>query len=129
MAKLYVAMYRPTEGNYEHWALYLENKSEHKIYEVTGKYPHFKRNVVSGKPTSTSRHKRSILVSEINANEAPEVGKAASEVKVDNSAVHWTCQDFVIEILDKLVEECVIDGDEKSYKKAIKEVKEHYGPL
>ena len=49
--------------------------------------------------------------------------------RLDNSAVHWTCQDFVIEILDKLVEECVIDGDEKSYKKAMKEVKEHYGPL
>jgi hypothetical protein len=39
MAKLYVAMYKPVEGNYEHWALYLENDPEHTIYEVSGESP------------------------------------------------------------------------------------------
>lgn len=35
-------MYRPVASNYEYWALYLENQSGHKIYEVTGESPHFK---------------------------------------------------------------------------------------
>ena len=45
--------------------LYFEN-----IYEVTGEHPHFKPNVISGKPTSTSRHERTIFVYEINDTEA-----------------------------------------------------------
>ena len=129
MPKLYVAMYRPVVGNYEHWALYLESQSEHKIYEVTGESPHFKTNVVSGKPTATNRHRRSIFVYDVNATDVPDFRKAVSAVKPDNSVTHWNCQDYVMEILDKLEEECVIDGDEKAYISAKKQVKKHFGPL
>lgn len=127
MPKLYVAMYRPVTGNYEYWALYLDGV--HKIYEVTGQSPHFKRNIVSGKPTSSSRHKRSILVANINASDIAEFQSAVSAIKPDNSVTHWNCQDYVIEILEKLEEECVIDGDTKAYKTAKSRVKTYYGPL
>jgi len=129
MPKLYVAMYRPVAGNYEHWALYLENNSEHTIYEVTGEYPHFKLNVVPGKPTSTNRHRTSIFVYDVNATDIPDFKNAISSMKPNNSISHWNCQDYVIESLDKLEEECVIDGDEKAYISAKKQVKTHFGPL
>lgn len=50
MPELYIAIYQPKEGNYKHWALYLENGSEHTIFEVIELYPNFERNVMSGKP-------------------------------------------------------------------------------
>ncbi|MCJ1230280.1 hypothetical protein MMC12_006952 [Toensbergia leucococca] len=129
MPKLHVAMYRPAVGNYEHWALYFENRSEHKIYEVTGEHPHFKPNVIPGKPTSTNRHRRTIFVSDINETDIPEFEKAISAVKPQNSISHWNCQDYVIEVLEKLEEECVVDEDNKAYISAKKQVKKHYGPL
>jgi hypothetical protein len=35
-------------------------------------------------------------------------------VKVDNDTLHWNCQDYVMEILERLEEECVIDLDSDS---------------
>lgn len=119
----------PLAGNYEHWALYLENQSEHTIYEVTGESPRFKPNVISGKPTSTNRHRRTIFVYDINENDIPAFKKAISAVKPQNSISHWNCQDYVIEALEKLEEECVVDEDEKAYISAKKQVKKHFGPL
>ncbi len=52
-----------------------------------------------------------------------------SAVKPQNSVSHWNCQDYVIEALEKLEEECVIDDDEKAYISAKKQVKKHFGPL
>lgn len=40
-ARLFVAIYRPDEGNYDHWALYLKNGAEEKVHEVTGEHPYF----------------------------------------------------------------------------------------
>ena len=113
MPKLFVAMYRPVTGNYEHWALYLDTKD--KIYEVTGTSPHFRRNVIPGKPTSTNRHKRSIFVHPIKLFDSTAFEKAVAAVRLENSISHWNCQDYVIEVLDKLEDECMIDGDDKAY--------------
>ena len=127
MPKLYVAMYRPLTGNYEHWALYVD--VVHEIYEVTGESPHFKRNVVSGNPTSSGRHKRSILIADINTDDMADFQKAVDAIKPDNSTIHWNCQDYVIEVLEKLEEEFIVDGDERAYKRAKNQVKSHHGPL
>ena len=128
-ARLYVAIYRAVHGNYEHWALYLENGTEHKVYEVVGEHPQFQPNVVSGKPTSTSRHKKNIVVDDISANDVKELEKVISLTEVKNSVVHWNCQDYVLEILDKLAEECIVDEDEDEYKNARKELKNIYGAM
>ncbi|KAL8838834.1 MAG: hypothetical protein Q9170_001989 [Blastenia crenularia] len=129
MPNLYVAMYRPVTGNYEHWALYLENESQHTIYEVAGEYPNFKPNVISAKPTSTSRHKRSILVYDISAVDISTFEEVVAAMVPQNDIVEWNCQDYVIEVLEKLEEECVVDLDDKAYSSAKKQVKKHFGPL
>ena len=128
-ARLYVAIYRAVHGNYEHCALYLENGTEHKIYEVVGEHLQFQPNVVSGKPTSTSRHKKNIGVDDISANDVKELEKVISLAAVKNSVVHWNCQDYVLEILDKLAEECIVDEDEEEYKNARKYLKNIYGAM
>lgn len=130
MPKLSVAMYKPAEGNHLHWALHLEDGPEHSIYEVVGEHPHFKTNVITDKrPEHTIRHQRSIFVYEINSADLPGFRAAISSVEPDNGVSHWNCQDYVIEALDHLEEECIIDGDDEAYIKAKTEVKRYFGPL
>ena len=86
-------------------------------------------NVVSEKSTSTNRHKKSILVNDINANDVKKLKKMISSAEFKNSIVHWNCQDYVLEILNKLAEKCIVDEDEKEYKNARNELKNNYGAM
>src|SRR5438876_9890747 len=128
MPKLHVAMYRPVEGNYEHWALHLENGSENTIYEVTGESPSFVTSVIQSKPSATNRHKRSIFLSNINATDMPTFKDAISTIQPNNGVSLWNCQDYVLELLEKLEEECIIDGDDDQYVENKKKVKSYFGP-
>ena len=129
MPKLHVSMYRPVTGNYEHWALYLENGTTHTIYEVVGESPHFRTSVISGKPTSTARHTRTIFVYDVNSVDLEELKNVIASVSPDNSVSHWNCQDYVMEVLEKLEEECIVDGEDKAYIAARNQVKKHFGPV
>ena len=80
-------------------------------------------------PDHTIRHQRSIFVYEFNSADLPEFRTAISSVKPQNDVSHWNCQDYVIEALEHLEEECIIDGDDEAYIKAKKEVKRYFGPL
>ena len=123
-------MYKPIEGNHLHWALYLEDGSRRSIYEVLGEHPHFKANIITGKtPEHSVRHQRSIFVYEINSPDLPAFEESVSSVKQQNDVVHWNCQDYVMEVLEHLEEECIIDGEDKVYIKAKEEVKRYFGPL
>lgn len=123
-------MYKPVEVNHLHWALYLDNGWEHSIYEVIGIHPHFKANLIAGKkPDHSIRHQKSVFVYEINEPDLPEFEKAIILVQPQNDVVHWNCQDYVMDVLNYLEEECVIDGEDQSYIEAKEEVKEHFGPL
>ena len=102
-----------------------ENGTDHKIYEVVEKHSQFQLNVVSGKPTSTNRHKKSILVDDISANDVKELEKVIYSADVKKSVVHWKCQDYVLGILDKLAEECIVNEDEEEYKNIRKKLKKH----
>ena len=60
---------------------------------------------------------------------ALELRKKMDEVEVDNETVHWNCQDYVIEAIDHLREECIIDEDDEDYERGRKDaVENHYGP-
>lgn len=119
----------PCTVDYDHWALYLENGAEDKICKVIGEHPGFQPNVVIAKPASTTRHKKSILVDELSANNVEELKKVISSKKVKNSVVHWNCQNYVLEIIDKLAEDCIVDEDEEQYKKARRDLKKIYGAM
>jgi len=130
MAELYIAMYKPRYGNYEHWALFLDDDGHSTIFEVIGEHRTFQRNSLSVNPENSRRHKRNILVGTINKQDIPELVKIMENVEIDNETSEWNCQDYVLESLEKLVEECVIDDDDKDYKKGTKKAKEKYfGPL
>lgn len=130
MAQLYIAMYKPRYGNYEHWALYLDDDGESTIFEVIGDHGTFTRNHLSVNPESSRRHKRNIMVGVINKQDIPQLFQIMESVEIDNETTEWNCQDYVLEALDVLCDECVVDEDDKTYKKGIKKAKEkYYGPL
>lgn len=60
-------MYKPDMANYEHWALYLEDKDINKVFHVVGAHLTFTADVTKAKPTSTSRFKQCVFVSDINS--------------------------------------------------------------
>jgi hypothetical protein len=129
MAKLYIAMYKPEEGNYEHWALFLNDGNQNVVFEVVGEHPNFTKRVIEANPKNSRRHERSILVGTINQQDVPELREKMDEVEVDNETVHWNCQDYVIEAIDHLHEECIIDDDDEDYERGRKDaVDNYYGP-
>lgn len=128
MPKTYIAVYRPRSGNYYHWALYVKSTPS-RIFEVTGSHPDFARNIVESKPESTNRHVESIGVGDINEGDMREFYSIMSKVEIDNDTVDWNCQDFVLEALEALTEECVLDEDDEEYKRGVRKAKsKYYGP-
>ncbi|KXG52958.1 uncharacterized protein PGRI_000080 [Penicillium griseofulvum] len=105
--KLYVVFYRPRYGNYHHWALYVDDEDVPMIFEVIGQHPNFMRNVVKAKAEKS----KSFLGKEY-------VG-----------TVEWDCQDYVLEILDKLEDEFVLEEDDEDYREARRVLKEKKGAI
>lgn len=78
---------------------------------------------MSGKPQSISRHKKNILVAIIQWRLKTYI----ANLKVDNKTALCNCQDYVIEAIDGLYDKCIIDEEDKDYKKEKKlAVDSHY---
>ncbi|KAL4893411.1 hypothetical protein BDV59DRAFT_30511 [Aspergillus ambiguus] len=127
--KLYVVYYRPRYGNFQHWALYVESDKENLIFEVTGQHPYFKRNVVRARPESSRSYVGKTFVAVLGEDSVQDVKSAAKSVVVDNETVEWDCQDYVLEVLDKLENEFVLDGDDEDYCEARKDLKMKRGAI
>lgn len=81
------------------------------------------------KPESTNRHVESIGVGDVNDGDVPEFYSIMSKVEVDNDTLDWNCQDYVLEALEELAEECVLDEDDREYKTGMRKAKrDYYGP-
>jgi hypothetical protein len=129
MPNLYVAMYRPTSGNYEHWALYLIAGERHLLFQVKGQTPNFQKDASTGIPTNSRRHRRNIFLDTITVNDVAAFVRLFGAAEVDNDTSEWDCQDFVMELLEALEEEGVLDPDDEDYKANKELLKEYYGPL
>ena len=127
--KLYVVFYRPRYGNYQHWALYLQTDTDNLIFEVTGSHPNFKRNVVKADPRNSQSLVRMIFLDTVSSGDIATVQNMATTTKIDNETVEWDCQEYVLDMLETLEEECVVDDDDETYKDAKKELKEKRGAI
>lgn len=52
----------------------------------------------------------SIHLGAVRDRDFREFEKTIKATNVDSEAVEWDCQDYVLEILDNLEEECIVDG-------------------
>jgi len=117
--KVFVAIYRPRYGNYHHWGLFMETGPDTAdvIFEVTGSHPNFERNVVLSDPRNTQSLIEMIFMDEFSPHDIPMVYDIAEKTVVDNSTAEWDCQEYVLDILEKLEEECIVDEDDEITKK------------
>ncbi|KKY25340.1 hypothetical protein UCRPC4_g01864 [Phaeomoniella chlamydospora] len=109
--RLYLAIYnpRPGEGNVLHWALFLDCRSTNTwIVEVAGGPRQWRRSILTGtRPSRTASHRRNEYLADID-----DVDSFLSEVHqttINNSVVLWNCQQYVMDILDRLNNEDLID--------------------
>lgn len=125
--KLYVALYQPRYGNYQHWALYIENGEEHLVFEVIGQHGTFERNMIVADPKRSRSFRRLVFVAVLDQEDIERVKTATENVSVDNETVEWDCQDYVLEVLDNLEEEFVLDENDEDYIDARKFLREKRG--
>ncbi|KAE8135360.1 hypothetical protein BDV38DRAFT_252672 [Aspergillus pseudotamarii] len=128
MPALYVAIYYPRYGNYQHWALHLHTTNKDLIYEVDGEHPSFRKVTSRGKPSDSDSLIMSLLVSEIGDPDVPTVQEAVEAAHVDNETLEWDCQEYVLEILAACEQEAVLDTDDEHYVEVMKFLKSKRGP-
>ncbi|KAI3097502.1 hypothetical protein CBS147333_9312 [Penicillium roqueforti] len=127
--KLYVVFYRPRYGNYQHWALYVDDEDVPMIFEVVGQHPNFIRNVVKAKAEKSKSFLGKEYVGVIGKADIERIKNVASAIPVDNETVEWDCQDYVLEILDRLEDEFVLEEDDEDYREARSVLKEKRGAI
>ncbi|KAK6003410.1 hypothetical protein QM012_009181 [Aureobasidium pullulans] len=129
MPELYIAVYQPIEGNHYHWALFLDCKNP-RVYEVAGSHPNFFRNVLQTRPQRSNRFRINVKVADVNDQDLGGIDDFMKRQEVANDTALWNCQDYVIEALETLCQECLIDEDDEVYQEGIDEAKrKYYGPL
>ncbi|KKK24673.1 hypothetical protein P175DRAFT_0498461 [Aspergillus ochraceoroseus IBT 24754] len=125
--KLYVVFYRPQCGNYHSWAPYVDDEDALMIFEVVGQHPDFQRNVVNAKAEKSKSFLGKEYVAVISKADIEKIKEVASTVPVDNETVEWDCQDYVLEILDKLEDEFILEEYDEDYREARRVLREKKG--
>lgn len=126
---LYVVFCRPHYGNFQHWALQLESDESSIIFEVLGQHPEFERSVSYADAEDCEGFIRKLYVGVLGDSDIQRVRNAVESVPVDNETSEWDCQDYVLEILDRLEEDYVLEEDDEDYQAAREELKSKRGAI
>lgn len=122
--QLRVAIYGPAPyANHEHWALFIDNGPKSIIFQVEGSHPNSLLRVSTGRPEVNSfRHFReSLYVGESCMDDVGSMYEAMSKVLVDNETRGWDSREYVLEMMEELVEGWFLD-DSPEYYRARKEL-------
>lgn len=115
--ELYVALFRRRYGDYQHWGLYIDNDPENLVFEVTGEHPSFECHIETCPlPGANGRLLPLAVCRCLSNNNIDTVNRVAATVMVYNETVEWDCQEYVLDMLDALEEECVLDRDDEDYQ-------------
>lgn len=71
---------------------------------------------------------RQVFVDDLRETDIEFVENAAREVPI-GEAVEWDCQEYVLDVLDRLVEDLVLDEDDEDYKYAREDLEKQRGPV
>ena len=127
--KLYVAFFRPEYGNYQHWGLFLDDDEEQLMFEVAGVHPTFERNIEKQPPEKLEGFLQRVYVAVISKTDIETVKQVAETVPVDNETVEWDCQEYVLDMLDRLEDEFVLDRDDEDYQDARETLRDRRGAM
>lgn len=124
---LTVAIYRPREGNFDHWAFCTYNKQtkEYRIYQVEGLANQLCATVLPKNPEGSDRLIKKILVGHTRESDTNKASEAIQGVQIQTEVSSWDCQEYVIDIMDSLEEVGILGSFPKyeAVKKAIKKMR------
>lgn len=119
-AGLYVTIHTGG-GVYKQWRLYLDGPSPTQkiIYQVRGSTHRYRFETRTEDYRKSEDLLESIFLCDVELEKFGLVDKFARSVVVRNRGAGWNCQDFVLELLERLEEEGVLDGSEEGYRNAV----------
>lgn len=104
----------------KHWSLFIdvEDKPEKTVIQILGARRHYFRDV---KTPSDARILDSLIelraLCEFDATKIDEVKTIAWDTPIRNDESDYSCQDFVLDVLEKLEEQNIIDGASDEYQR------------
>lgn len=126
---LRIAIYRPAEGNYYHWAFvaYVIETQQFHLFEVTSQDGQpFQYTYRQTDPESSIRHEGSIPLAAVSQDWLRTVANTAQGIPVPGEGTEWNCQDYVMELWEALYQGGVVGLDE--YENGRSYVMPFYGP-
>ncbi|KAK4613285.1 hypothetical protein CLAFUW4_08792 [Fulvia fulva] len=117
-ANLCVALY-DNGVFFKHWALFVNGRSnqEKVIFHVQGAEKNFKYESRQGDATTSKKFLESLPLCRIEISKLKDIELAAENTVLHNERRVWNHQDYVLDLLDKLEEEGIVNGDDKEYRK------------
>ncbi|KAL3251132.1 hypothetical protein ABHI18_010808 [Aspergillus niger] len=76
------------------------------------------RNIVNARPESFGSYTSKMFIVVLGKDGVQDVKIASKSLVVNNETVGWGRQDYVLEMLDKLEDKFVLDGDDEDYHDA-----------
>lgn len=112
---LHAAIYQPIKGNFDHWALAVEDKQQKvwNIFEVirANDQDPFERNRSNANPNNTNKLRWLIELGEVDRRHFETIEDCVNDVPITDVAADWTCQDYVMEAHDKIHSKDLISED------------------
>ncbi|GES61668.1 EF-Hand 1, calcium-binding site [Aspergillus terreus] len=113
---LHIAIYRPDESTlHDRWALYVREGFDYTVFEVIGEPEHFERNVDARDPSDSEEPLEFLLVAVLGRDDSVKVKLAAETVPLYNEMPEWDSRDYVLAVLDRLVEKEVLNEEDDYY--------------
>jgi hypothetical protein len=129
MVTVEVILYKASEQEHRHWAIYFEGpgKKQYTMYQVTGSAYEFAfdKSELEKKPSKSKRFFQAIHVTDALDN-PEEAEKVFEQVEIDNESPNWNCQDWVMAALESLKDEQLIP--EHDYDNAETQLNNLSGP-
>ena len=103
-----------------HWSLYaaddVNDRSERgTIFEASGLKNRLSFKAFHANPQSTDRFQRMYYLGEIDDNVLNEVHGEIADIPIRNRLPYWDCQNWTINVMDKLEALGFLDGDDARY--------------
>ncbi|KAI9796235.1 MAG: hypothetical protein M1825_000859 [Sarcosagium campestre] len=115
--KVHVAIY--DEGRvYKHWSLFVEGyKPDDKIiFQVLGSSQNYRFERETSNAHESDSRPEIFTVCSVDLTKIAAIEAAAAKAEIKNQYPGWNCQSYVLDLLDTLVEDGVIEGND-GYKK------------
>lgn len=129
---LYSVIYQPHYGNYHHWAFaaYLQNVETWYIFQVVQDVQDgpFRSEVLQTDPRNSARCLQPLLgLGYIDSGWWSILVEQISEIHTAQREAAWNCQDYVIEIWQRVRASGMVDED--TFRQGYAEMQTRYGPM